>query len=90
MGSIPVAGAKKTDGFAVGLFGTRTRTHLCEQSEQKWVRILGAERVELARTAASRRIFAAGEIPIVQIYFYLYFLYSALLIFPAFSFIIIS
>jgi hypothetical protein len=25
------------------------RTHLCEQSEQKWVRILGAERVELAR-----------------------------------------
>ena len=36
MGSIPVAGAKKTDGFAVGLFGTRT--------------------------AASRRIFAAGEI----------------------------
>ena len=25
MGSIPVAGAKKTDGFAVGLFGTRTK-----------------------------------------------------------------
>jgi hypothetical protein len=24
MGSIPVAGAKKTDGFTVGLFGTRT------------------------------------------------------------------
>ena len=36
------------DGKTVGLFGTRTRTHLCELSEQKWVRILGAERVKLA------------------------------------------
>ena len=25
MGSIPVAGAKNTDGFAVGIFGTRIR-----------------------------------------------------------------
>ncbi len=68
MGSIPVAGAKKTESYD-SFFSAPTRTtHLCEQKRAKWVRIFGAERVKLACKRQAERYSPQAKFPFFESY----------------------